>query len=79
MILESPFSRWLNSWATTPCSSSRESSLRHPSVTAMAERETSRPTAKALIAGSPGRTYTAGTGTPDAIAISSTTLRSRRS
>src|SRR3954467_12177244 len=37
------------------------------------------PAAKALMPGSSSRTYTAGTGRPDAIAISSTTLSSRRS
>src|SRR6267142_2097910 len=44
LMRASPLSRWLNSCAITPCSSSRESSRRHPSVTATADREASRPT-----------------------------------
>ncbi len=75
----SPFRIWLNSWATTPWSSSRVSQVTHPRVTPITAFPGSVPAAKALMPSSSSRTKTGGTGTPDAIAISSTTLRSRRS
>jgi len=66
---------WAISWATTPCSSSRESLVSRPSVTAMLADAASRPVAKALGSES-GTTHTRGLGNPDAMAISSTTLNS---
>ena len=75
----SPFTTWLNSCAITPCSSSRLSRSSAPWVTAIAASAGEKPAANALICVSCGSTYTSGTGTPDAIAISSTTLRSLRS
>ncbi len=75
----SPFTMWLNSWPITPCSSSRVSVSSVPRVTAMIELDTSYPAAKALMPFSSSITYTAGTRAPAAMAISSTTLRSRRS
>jgi hypothetical protein len=65
---------WLNSWPITPCSSSRVSRSSMPRVTATAAPDTSQPAAKALMPASWSITYTSGTRTPAAIAISSTTL-----
>ena len=75
----SPLTTWLNSCAMTPCSSSRLSRSSAPRVTATAASDVDQPAANALMPSSSGSTYTSGTGTPEAIAISSTTLRSRRS
>ena len=75
----SPFRMWLNSWAMTPCSSSRVSRVSVPRVTAITASCSEWPAAKALIDGSFSITYTRGTGVPEASAISSTTLTSRRS
>jgi hypothetical protein len=74
----SPFSTWLNSWPITPCSSARFSRSSAPCVTAIAASVGRYPAANALIAVSCSSTYTSGTGTPDAIAISSTTFSRRR-
>jgi hypothetical protein len=75
----SPLTMWLNSWAMTPWSCSRSSRRSAPSVTAMAASLGVLPAAKALIPSWPASTKTAGTGTPEAMAISSTTLSRRRS
>ncbi len=74
----SPLTTWLNSCAITPCNSARLSRSRVPRVTATAALAGDQPAAKALMPGSCGSTYRSGTGVPDAIAISSTTLRSLR-
>ncbi len=74
----SPFSTWLNSCAMTPCSSSRSRFTSAPRVTAIAAFAGLYPAANALIPASRSSRYTCGTGTPEAIAISSTTLRRRR-
>ena len=69
----SKFLMWLISCATTACSSSRVSCESSPSVTAMLAFDGSVPVANALGSGS-GITYSAGLGTPAAMAISSTTF-----
>ena len=69
---------WLNSCAITPWSSSRESCSMQPRVTPMTASCSPFPAANALIDGSSIRN-TGGTRTPLAMAISSTTLRMRRS
>ena len=74
----SPFSRWLNSCAMTPCNCSRLSSSIAPRVTPMAASRGENPTANALMPASSSRN-TGGAGTPEAMAISSTTFSSRRS
>ena len=74
----SPWKMWLYSCAITPCSSSRESRSMQPRVTPITERDGSGPAANALTEWSSSR-YTGGTGTPDAIDISSTIFRSSRS
>ena len=74
----SPFRMWLNSCAMTPCNSSRFSSSSVPRVTAIAASPGVKPAANAFIPLSSSSTYTSGTGTPEAIAISSTTLRNCR-
>ena len=74
----SPLRTWLNSCAITPCSSSRLSFSSAPRVTATAASDGEYPAANALIPASSSSTNTRGTGTPDAIDISSTTLRRRR-
>src|SRR6185295_12601263 len=63
----------------TPCSSSRESFSTAPAVTTITASFGEYPATRALIASSRRMTYTGGTETPDAIDISSTTLRSLRS
>src|SRR4026207_2540943 len=63
------------SWATTAYSSSRLSVSSRPSVTAMLAVAGSRPVAKAL-GSSSGTTQMRGRGTPEAMDISSTTLKS---
>ena len=73
----SPFRMWLNSCAITPCNSSRFSASSVPRVTTTAALDTVLPAAKALIARSPSITNTAGTRTPDAMDISSTTFIKR--
>ena len=73
----SPLRMWLNSCAMTPCNSSRSSNSSVPRVTAIAASAGVYPAANALMPLSSSSTYISGTGTPDAIAISSTTLRSR--
>ncbi len=75
----SPFSTCENSCATTPCSSSRSRRSSAPRVTATTACSGVSPAAKALIPSSPGRTNRAGTGSPDATAISSATFTRRRS
>ena len=75
----SPLRIWLNSWAMTPCSSSRVRILRQPGVTPMTASLGVKPAANALMPLSLRRRKTAGTAVPLAIAISSTTLSSRRS
>ena len=75
----SPLRIWLNSCATTPWSSDLLSLWRHPLVTATTALPGSVPAAKALIASSSSINQMPGTGKPEAIAISSTTLTSRRS
>ena len=70
----SPLRMWLNSCATTPCSSSRFSSVAAPRVTAMAASAGELPAANALMPSSFSSTYTSGMVTPEAMAISSTTL-----
>ncbi len=75
----SPFSTCENSCAITPCNSSRDSRVSVPRVTAITASLIEWPAANALIAVSLSITYTRGTATPDAIAISSTTLIRRRS
>ncbi|MEM0896652.1 MAG: hypothetical protein AAGJ79_07175 [Verrucomicrobiota bacterium] len=45
----SPLRMWLNSWAMTPCNSSRERSFMHPRVTPMTASLGESPAAKALI------------------------------
>ena len=77
LILISPFRIWLNSCAITPCNWSRFSLVAHPRVTPMTASLGEYPAAKALIPSSSIR-YTGGTGVPNAIAISSTTLRTWR-
>src|SRR5690606_18675598 len=72
----SPWRMWLNSWAMTPCSSSRDSVSMAPRVMPMTASPGAKPAAKALMADSSIR-YTGGTGVPEAMAISSTTLSSR--
>ena len=74
----SRFLMWLISCATTPCSSSRSSASSRPRVTAIEACPGPRPVANALGSGS-ATIYTAGRGSPAAIAISSTTLSSWRS
>jgi hypothetical protein len=51
----SPLRMWLNSWATTPCSSSRSSFWRVPLVTVTTASFAVRPAANELIAGSSSR------------------------
>ena len=75
----SPLRMWLNSWATTPCNSSRLRRSRQPRVTPMTALAGSVPAANALIPLSPSITQASGAGRPDAMAISSTTLSRRRS
>jgi hypothetical protein len=75
----SPLRMWLNSWATTPWSSSRVRESSAPRVTATAASLEVCPAAKALIPASPSRTKTAGTESPEAMDISSTTFRRRSS
>ena len=75
----SPFRMWLNSCPITPCSSSRVSFSSAPRVTMITASFGSVPAASALIARSPSSAYTGGTATPEAIAISSTTLSRRDS
>ncbi len=75
----SPFRMWLNSWPITACSSSRVSRSSVPRVTAITEPDVLHPAAKALMPRSWSITYACGSRTPDAIAISSTMLRKRRS
>ena len=75
----SPFRMWLNSWPMTACSSSRVRRSSVPRVTATTAPDTLQPAANALMPLSSCITYTSGTRVPEAIAISSTTLRSRRS
>jgi len=70
----SPLRMWLNSCAITPCSSSRVSVVRHPRVTATTASAVVKPAANALTWSSPSITKICGTGTPDAIDISSTTF-----
>ncbi len=52
----SPFRMWLNSWATTPCSSSRDSRVSVPRVTAITASLTLWPAAKALMPASSSMT-----------------------
>ncbi len=73
----SPLRIWLNSCATTPCSSERVRRSKVPRVTPMTALLGSVPAAKAFIPCSSSMIHTSGTGTPEAIAISSTTFRSR--
>ena len=75
----SPWNTWLNSCATTPCSSSRSSCSNAPRVTATAASRAFQPAANALMPASSSSTNMRGTGVPDAIAISSTTFTNRRS
>ena len=75
----SPFRMWLNSWPITACSSSRVRRSSAPRVTATTDPETLQPAAKELIARSLSITYACGRRTPEAIAISSTMFRKRRS
>ena len=75
----SPLRMWLNSCAITPCSSSRLSRVAAPRVTAMAASAGELPAAKALMPSSFSSTYTSGMVTPEAMAISSTTLCRRLS
>ena len=75
----SPLRMWLNSWAMTPCSSSRVSCSTQPRVTPTTASLGEKPAAKALMPCSSSSMNTGGTGTPEARAISSTTLSSRRS
>ena len=75
----SPFSTCENSCAITPCSSSRLSRVSVPRVTAITASLIEWPAAKALIEFSSSITNTRGTGTPDAMAISSTMFSRRRS
>ena len=75
----SPCLMWLNSWATTPCNSSRGNRRMHPSVKPNTASSGRKPAAKALICISSSMTYTGGAGTPLAKAISSTTFSNRRS
>ena len=75
----SPLRMWLNSCATTPCSSERVSRSSVPRVTPITAFVGSVPAAKALMPCSSSMIHTPGTGTPDAMAISSTTLSKRRS
>ena len=63
----------------TPCSSSRDSCSNAPRVTMITAWWGVCPATRALIAVSRSRRYTGGTLMPEAIAISSTTLSSRRS
>ena len=74
--LMSPLAMWLNSWAITPCSSRRVKWSSAPLVTPMAALSAVQPAANALMPGSLSSTNTSGTGSPEAIAISSTTLAS---
>jgi hypothetical protein len=67
----SPFTMWLISCATTPCSSARSSCSSAPRVTAIAALDGVRPAANPLIADSCSSTKTSGTGTPEAMDISS--------
>ena len=71
----SPFRMWLNSCAITPCSSARSSSSTQPRVTPITASSVVCPAANALMPSS-SSTYTGGTGTPEAMDISSTTLSS---
>ena len=75
----SPLRMWLNSWPMTPCSSSRDSCCTAPWVTMINAWWGVCPATRALIAVSRSSRYTGGTAMPEAIAISSTTLSSRRS
>ena len=75
----SPFSAWLSSWATTPCSSSRERRSTHPRVTPITASPGPKPAANALMPFSASSTNTDGTAMPEARAISSTTFSRRRS
>ena len=75
----SPLRMWLNSWAMTPWSSSRVRFWIQPRVTPMTASPGVYPAAKALIPSSCSSRYTGGTGVPEAMAISSTTLRIFRS
>ena len=72
----SPFRMWLNSCAITPCSSSRLSHSSAPRVTHTAADEGSVPAASALTPPSFSSTQTDGMSSPDAMDISSQTLRS---
>ena len=69
----SRFRTWAISCAITACSSSRDSAARSPSVTATLAVAASRPVANALGSAS-GITQTLGLGSPEAMAISSTTF-----
>jgi len=75
----SPFRIWLNSCATTPCNSSRFKLSSAPRVTMTVASLGEKPAAKALIERSLSITHARGTPMPEASAISSTILRSRRS
>ena len=74
----SPCAMWLNSCATTPCSSSRGSCAMAPLVKPSTASLGVLPAANALMESS-SITYTGGTGMPLAIDISSTTSSRRRS
>ena len=73
----SPLRMWLNSCATTPCSSSRSRNLSAPAVTQSAELSPDMPATNALTSLDFSSTHTDGIGTPEAIDISSHTLNSR--
>ena len=75
----SPCTRWLNSCATTPCSSSRVSRSSAPRVTATTASSGVQPAANALMASSRGSTQAPGGGMRLASAISCTMLAKRRS
>ena len=72
----SPFKIWLNSWATTPCNSSRFRYLMAPCVTPIAASLGELPAANAFIPSSLSK-YISGTEIPEAIDISFTTFTSR--
>ncbi len=72
----SPLRMWLYSCATTPCSSSRSRNLSAPAVTQREAASQVVPATNALTSPESSSTQTDGIGTPDAIDISSQTLKS---
>ena len=74
----SPLRMWLYSCATTPCSSSLSRNLSAPAVTQREAASQVVPATNALTSPESSSTHTDGMGTPDAMDISSQTLKSLR-